>query len=70
MRNWRSKATKVTGPLLPRSYDQAAAWLGLKAKRAIGFVHRLVRNEAGGIEVREQGKRQPVSLFVNTRPRF
>lgn len=63
----KHKPTKYTGPLLPRSYDQAAAWLGKRAKRAIGFIHRLVRTD-GAIEVRETGKREPVSLFVNTRP--
>jgi hypothetical protein len=66
----KKKPTKFTGPLLPRSYEQAAAWLGKRAKLVIGFVHSLVRNEAGAIEVRETGKRAPVSLYVNPRPRF
>jgi hypothetical protein len=66
----KKKPTKFTGPILPRSYEQAKVWLKNRAKLAIGFVHSLVRTEEGAIQVKEAGKRTPVATYFNPRPRF
>ena len=52
------------GPLLPKSWSQAKAWLGKSLpRRRLGFKHYLVRDE-GRVLVVEAGVALPVAAYL------
>lgn len=54
MRDWKRKRRKFLGPLVPKTAEQAAAWLRNRTRLALGFVTVLLRD--GGKIVLKSGK--------------